>query len=207
MKKSGEVSPRQQIAALVAEGSLTDPDSPRGRLLHAAARLFEQKGFARTTVRDIAAEVGILSGSIFHHFASKEDILCTVMQEVTIYARARMAGAVALAASPREKLRACILCELEAIHGLAVPGFSILVAEWRSLSADSQKKVLRQRDEYEQIWLETIADTHCPGGDAALVRRLLLGALSHTHSWFKPRGRGLSLAELADRVLSIFAPA
>ncbi|MFC6631911.1 TetR/AcrR family transcriptional regulator [Microbulbifer taiwanensis] len=203
---AGMVSPRQLMASLVAEGVLTDPDSPRGRLLNAAARLFEQKGFARTTVREIAAEVGILSGSIFHHFASKEDILCSVMQEVTVYARARMASAVAGADSPRERLRACILCELEAIHGLAVPGFSILVAEWRSLSADSQRSVLRLRDEYERIWLETIGGADCPGGDPALTRRLLLGALSHSHSWFKPKGRGLSLVELADRVLLIFAP-
>lgn len=206
------MSPRQLIASLVSEGDLTDPDSPRGRLLNAAARLFEQKGFARTTVRDIAAEVGILSGSIFHHFASKEDILCNVMREVTTYARARMFSAVALADSPREKLRACILCELEAIHGLAVPGFSILVAEWRSLSPERQKAVLRLRDQYEQIWLDAIDGAGCPGGDPALTRRLLLGALSHTHSWFKPRAksgtnsRGLSLAELADRVLLIFAP-
>ncbi|SDZ84161.1 TetR/AcrR family transcriptional regulator [Microbulbifer marinus] len=206
LDSSGEQSPRQLIASLVADGILTDPDSPRGRLLNAAARLFEQKGFTRTTVRDIAAEVGILSGSIFHHFASKEDILCTVMQEVTVYARARMAHASAQAESPREKLRACIQCELEAIHGLAVPGFSILVAEWRSLSADSQKRVLRERDAYEQIWLDTIAEAGCPGGEPALVRRLLLGALAHTYSWFKPRGRGLSLPELADRVLLIFAP-
>ena len=46
-------------------------DSPRGRLLSAAAHLFRDKGFDRTTVRDIAASVGIQSGSIFHHFKSK----------------------------------------------------------------------------------------------------------------------------------------
>ena len=50
-------------------------NSPRGRLLSAAAHLFRDKGFDRTTVRDIAAAVGIQSGSIFHHFKSKEDIL------------------------------------------------------------------------------------------------------------------------------------
>ena len=55
-------------------------DSPRGRLLSAAAQLFREKGFDRTTVRDIAAAVGIQSGSIFHHFKSKEDILYSVME-------------------------------------------------------------------------------------------------------------------------------
>ncbi|WP_250460976.1 TetR/AcrR family transcriptional regulator [Microbulbifer litoralis] len=206
-KSQGVPSPRQLVSALVADGLLTDPDSPRGRLLNAAARLFEQKGFARTTVRDIAAEVGILSGSIFHHFASKEEILCGVMREVTVFARARMEQAVARAGTPRQQLRACIVCELEAIHGLAVPGFSILVVEWRSLSPQSQKRVLRLRDDYEQLWRDVIAAAGNPCEDPALARRLLLGALTHTHTWFKPRSRGLSLPELADRVLQLFAPA
>ncbi|MDP5208924.1 MULTISPECIES: TetR/AcrR family transcriptional regulator [unclassified Microbulbifer] len=200
------LSPQQLIGALVERGELTDPGSPRGRLLNVAARQFEQKGYARTTVRDIASEVGILSGSIFHHFASKEQILCAVMREVTIFASARMRSAMQQAESPRDKLRACIQSELEAIHGQAVPGFSILVLEWRSLSKDSRKEVLRLRDEYEHIWLIAIRAAKCPGGDAALVRRLLVGALSHTYSWFKPRGKGLSIAELADRILLIFAP-
>ena len=197
-------SPRRLIEGLVEEGVVTDPNSPRGRLLNAAARLFEQKGFARTTVRDIAAEVGILSGSIFHHFSSKEDILCNVMQEVTAYASARMRQAVAAAADPREKLRACILCELEAIHGLAVPGFSILVVEWRSLSPQSQKQVLELRDAYEQIWLDVL-NANSVRVDPALMRRLIQGALTHTHTWFKPRGKGMSLEELADQVLLTFA--
>ncbi|MFS1525376.1 TetR/AcrR family transcriptional regulator [Microbulbifer sp. 2304DJ12-6] len=200
------LSPQQLIGALVERGELTDPGSPRGRLLNVAARQFEQKGFARTTVRDIASEVGILSGSIFHHFASKEQILCAVMREVTIFASARMYSAVQGAESPRDKLRACIQSELEAIHGQAVPGFSILVLEWRSLSKESRKEVLRLRDEYEHIWLGAIRAARCRGGDAALVRRLLVGALSHTYSWFKPRGKGLSIADLADRILLIFAP-
>ncbi|WP_193164479.1 TetR/AcrR family transcriptional regulator [Microbulbifer hainanensis] len=200
-----DLSPRKLVDAMVSEGVLTAPDSPRGRLLNAAARLFEQKGFTRTTVRDIAAEVGILSGSIFHHFASKEDILRNVMLEVVQYAQARMIHAVARAPTPRDKLRACIRCELEAIHGLAVPGFSILVIEWRSLSAQSQKQVLKLRDAYEATWCEVI-DAARPGVDPALTRRLLVGALIHTHSWFKPRGKGLSLEELAEQVLQTFAP-
>lgn len=193
------------ISSLVTSGVLTAPGSPRGKLLNAAARLFEEKGYARTTVRDIAAEVGILSGSIFHHFANKEDILCCVMQEVTVYARARMQEAVTAAETPQEKLRACIQCELEAIHGLAVPGFSILVLEWRSLSTENQRKILRLRDDYEKIWREALLSANGADVDPALTRRLLQGALTHTHTWFQPRGRGLTLEELADEVLSVFS--
>lgn len=197
-------APVQLVDSLVAAGELTDPGSPRGRLLNAAAELFVHKGFARTTVRDIAAAVGILSGSIFHHFRSKEEILCQVMREVTVFARARMADAVAREESPQQKLRACILCELEAIHGRAVPGFTILVSEWRSLGAANQALVLGLREDYERLWREVL-DEATGMADPALARRLLQGALAHTYHWFRPGGGGLSLEQLADEVMTLFS--
>ncbi|GAA5524509.1 hypothetical protein Maes01_01066 [Microbulbifer aestuariivivens] len=195
------------VAALVADGQLSDPQSTRARLLGCAARLFEEKGFARTTVRDIAAEVGILSGSIFHHFSSKEEILRCAMEEVTLHARTLMMAEVAARDTPREQLRACIRCELEAVHGLSVPGFSILVMEWRSLSPDSQAKILALRYSYEQIWRQVFKALNGPLEDPALCRRLIRGTIAHTHNWFKPEGRSLSLEELTESILQVFAPA
>lgn len=72
------------LRKLISEGRVTDPDSPRGRLLTAAARQFRQKGYGATTVRDLASEVGILSGSIFHHVKNTEEILFGIMLEMTI---------------------------------------------------------------------------------------------------------------------------
>lgn len=62
------------MRTMVDGGQLTDPDSARGKLLQTAAHLFRNKGFERTTVRDLASAVGIQSGSIFHHFKSKDEI-------------------------------------------------------------------------------------------------------------------------------------
>ena len=70
--------------------------SPRGKMLSAAARLFRDQGFERTTVRDIARETGIQSGSLFHHFPSKEDILFAVMVEGIFYRQGGEIGAAAL---------------------------------------------------------------------------------------------------------------
>ncbi|WP_237065228.1 TetR/AcrR family transcriptional regulator [Microbulbifer guangxiensis] len=204
--QDGVYEDRTLIDQLVADGELSDPASTRGRLLNCGARLFQQKGFARTTVRDIGAEVGILSGSIFHHFSSKEEILRCVMEEVIRFARARMAAAVAAEEDPRDQLRACIRCELEAVHGHSVPGFSILVLEWRSLSSESQASVLRLRDSYEQIWREVFTRLGRPLDDPALSRRLIQGAIAHTHNWFRPEGKTLSLEGLSGQILAVFAP-
>ena len=55
--------------------------SPKGRLLLGAAYLFHKQGYAKTTVRELANFIGIQSGSLFHHFTSKDDILANVMKQ------------------------------------------------------------------------------------------------------------------------------
>ena len=53
-------------------------DNRRGRILDAAAVEFARSGYSATSVRDIAAAAGILPGSMYYHFASKEDLLAAV---------------------------------------------------------------------------------------------------------------------------------
>ncbi|WP_372867774.1 TetR/AcrR family transcriptional regulator, partial [Pseudomonas sp.] len=86
---------------LVASGQITDPDSARGKLLQTAAHLFRSKGYERTTVRDLASAVGIQSGSIFHHFKSKDEILRSVMEETIRYNTALMRASLAEASNLR----------------------------------------------------------------------------------------------------------
>ncbi len=102
---------------LVDNGQLTDPDSARGKLLQVAAHLFRNKGYERTTVRDLAGAVGIQSGSIFHHFKSKDEILRAVMEETIRYNTALMHAALADAGNVRERVLALIRCELQSIMG------------------------------------------------------------------------------------------
>ena len=197
------------IAELVAEGSITDPDSAKGKLIQCAARLFNTKGFDRTTVRDIAREVGILSGSIFHHFPNKEAILCGVMREAVLIATSKMRDALARADTPQEQLLALIHCELAAIHGFNGDGFALLVNEWRSLGPDNQAEVLALRDIYEQIWLEVLDRVRGAGlihMDSFLVRRFLVGALSNTHTWFHLDG-DMTLEQLARQALKLIVHA
>src|SRR5690606_32372553 len=139
---------REVMQKLVASGELTDPDSARGKLLQTAAHLFRSKGYERTTVRDLASAVGIQSGSIFHHFKSKDEILKAVMEETILYNTALMRAALADARDPREQVLSLIRCELQSIMGGTGEAMGVLVYEWRSLNADSQAHILRLRDLY-----------------------------------------------------------
>ncbi|WP_434610455.1 TetR family transcriptional regulator [Pseudomonas sp. D2-30] len=188
---------------LVDAGQLTDPDSARGKLLQTAAHLFRNKGFERTTVRDLASAVGIQSGSIFHHFKSKDEILWAVMEETVRYNTAMMRAALAEGGSIRERVLALIRCELQSITGENGEAMAVLVYEWRSLSEEGQRQVLALRDIYERVWLEVLGEAKEAGyirGDVFVTRRFLTGALSWTSTWFRAGG-SLSLDQLADQAL------
>lgn len=207
MSKTLNVAPEllALVDELVEQGRVTDPVSAKGRLLAKAAKLFKEKGYERTTVRDLASAVGIQSGSIFHHFKSKEDILMAVMEEVIVFNTYRMLSKLEQANSPREKLLSLIYCELEAINGLTGNAMSVLVYEWRSLKEQNQQKILVLRDAYERLWLDVLDEAKKVGkveADIFILRRFLTGALSWTTTWYDPDGN-LSLQEMAEQALTL----
>ncbi|MCR8913557.1 TetR/AcrR family transcriptional regulator [Marinobacter panjinensis] len=193
------------LRSLIADNLVSDPASARGRLLHEAARLFRDKGYERTTVRDLAAAVGIQSGSLFHHFRTKEEILKAVMVETIRLNTALMQAAVDAATTHRDKLQALVRAELESINGQTGEAMAVLVFEWRSLSEASQAYVLELRDIYEQLWLDVLEELRKQGvlaADPFVVRRMLTGALSWTVTWYRPDG-GLTLDDLTEQVVAM----
>lgn len=192
------------LELLIREGQVTDPDSARGRLLRNASRLFREKGYERTTVRDIARAVGIQSGSIFHHFSSKEDILRAVMSEALLYFTGMLAEAIDAAGDPEDRLRACIRSELQFTVGPDTTAvMSLLVTEWRCLSAEAQRDILVYRDHYEHLWMDVLREAKVAGllaGDTFVIRRLLAGAIHWTPYWFQLDGE-MSVDDLAEETL------
>ncbi len=178
-------------------------ESPRGKLLSAAARLFRDQGFDRTTVRDIAREVGLQSGSLFHHFATKEEILHAVMVEVIRFNTHRLQEAIQGIDCPRAKLVALVRNELQFIVGDTREAMTVLVYEWRCLSPENQKATLALRAEYEAIWLDVLEELAAKGlitEQPFILRRLITGMTSWTNAWFDQAG-DLTLDELTDIIV------
>jgi len=193
------------VDELVAQGVVTDPRKPKGRLLAKAAKLFRTKGYERTTVRDLAAAVGIQSGSIFHHYKSKEEILLAMMEEVIIYNTHLMRRRLSEAQGTDTELLALIKCEIDAISGVTGDAMSVLVYEWRSLSEEHQKYILGLRSEYEKIWMDVLNQAKREGkvaGDTFVLRRLLTGAISWTITWFDLDG-DMTIDDLAKETLRL----
>ncbi len=177
----------------------------RKRIMDAAVSLFRHKGFERTTVRDIATAVGILSGSLFHHFSSKEDILKEVISEAIEVTLAKMSASVDESDSIEGALKALIVCELETVTGESGAAVGLLISEWRSLSEQGQSAMLELRSAYEGVWLEVLRSASRLGKirvEPILMRKLIAGALNWTHTWYKD-GRSYQQADIAEQLLSM----
>ncbi len=94
----------------------TNGESRRGQLLGMAAQLFAARGYSQTTVRDIADEAGILSGSLYHHFDSKEAMLKEILEGFMGGMLASFEAVLTTEAPPRAMLDDLIRAAFRTIH-------------------------------------------------------------------------------------------
>ncbi len=193
------------LKEMIAEKRISDPESPRGRILVAAARLFREKGYNRTTMRDLGANVGILSGSIFHHFTNKDEILFAVMDEVVIAMDEALKVSLSKANTINDKIRALIANELDFIHGKTSNATYVMVYEWRALSEGYQQQIMQGRAGYFELWQSTMSEARRQGVitmEPDCLRQLLHGAILWTSHWYKSDGK-LTMRQLTNRIMSL----
>ena len=185
-----------------------DDGNRRPALLSAAARLFRRQGFDATSTRDIAAAVGMHSGSPFYHFKSKSALLCAVMEEGMRSAIARQACAVqSVPLSPAlAQMRQLIRTHFDTLHGRGNDFVPVMLYEHRSLTDLQRVSLSKLQHEYEAAWTPVLEALHASGhlrAPVKLSRLLILGALSWSVQWFSAR-KGASLDELTDAAMALF---
>ena len=183
-----------------------DVRNRRAELVRVSARLFRERGFDGTTIRDIADACGMRSGSPFYHFKTKQDILAAVMEEGLVAGLADIEVIAASALAPREKFRALVRAHLETVLGEGHDFIPVLLYDWRALSPELQARVIALKDRYDEIWQQCIVDLQQADlihSDGKLARLLILGAINYTVQWYKS-GRGVTLDQLADEAVAMF---
>ncbi len=163
-------------------------DSRLPLLLDAAARLFCAQGFQGTTVRDIARAVGILPGSLYCHFATKEELLAAVYARGVDRICQAVQAAVACRSDPWDRLEAACVAHLQAI--LRDDDYARVVVRVRPADVSgASAHLVRERDRYEALWVDLIR--HLPLArrtDRKALRLMLLGALNWAQNWYRPDG-------------------
>ncbi|ODV09043.1 MAG: hypothetical protein ABT20_11585 [Rubrivivax sp. SCN 70-15] len=164
-------------------------DNRLPELLDAAAALFARRGYAGTSMRDIALAVKMLPGSLYYHFASKEELLVAVYEAGV----EELAGAVRNAAgadsAPWERLEAACRAHLETV--LRHSDYAqVLIRVYPEDVPDVAERLRGLRAGYEDIFRELVAALPLPAGsDRRTLRLMLMGALNWARVWFDPAGR------------------
>lgn len=179
----------------------------RTRIIQAAARLFREKGFNGTTVREIAEAVGMQSGSLFYFFPSKQDILLAVMSQGMAEVHASVAEA--RKGVPSEAgFRAMLHRHLEGILDRDSDHMTVMLYETRSLPATAGRQVRQLRRDYETMWEAQIEALIQEGrwrqsSEPRLSRLTLMGALNWSVQWFRPN-HGDTVERLAETLCELF---
>ncbi|MGN6682220.1 MAG: TetR/AcrR family transcriptional regulator [Streptosporangiaceae bacterium] len=178
------------------------------QILVAAAQLFARKGVAATTVREIADEVGILSGSLYHHFDSKEAMVDEILAPYLKDLGDACQRAIARPADPRAKLRdliAACLCVVEA-HPHAT---EIYQSDVNYLSQFERFGYLSAAAaQVRQAWLDVLTDgvtqgVFRPDLQPRIVYRLMRDAIWPSVRWFRP-SQDYPLTRFAEECTSLF---
>jgi AcrR family transcriptional regulator len=182
----------------------------RGELLRSAARLFRRKGFDATSTRDIAAAVGMQSGSPFYHFKSKGALLYAVMEEGMRSAidRQQMALLRAELAAPDAagRLRILIRNHFDVLLGPDSDFIPVMLYEARSITPRQRATLAQLQSEYEAPWVPVLEALHREGrlkAEVKLARLLIFGALNWSAQWYNRR-KGASLDELTNEAIRLF---
>jgi len=187
-----------------------DDGNRRVELVNAAARLFRRKGFDGTSTRDIAAAVGMHSGSPFYHFKSKGALLHAVMDEGMRSAIARQTEALEAAAQTAPDaaalLRVLIRNHFDVLLSPGSDFIPVMLYESRSITARQRISLAKLQSDYESVWepvLQALSSDGRLQSPVKLARLLIFGALNWSVQWFDAK-KGASLDELADAAMALF---
>ncbi len=178
----------------------------RGQMIvKAAERLFSSKGYHGTTIRDIAQERGILSGSLYAHIDSKEDLLFHITNEG---ADAFLEGLEPIAngsglAVTKLRLGLAVHIQVVADH---LDAARVFFHEWRALSTARRAVIQAKRDCYESYWTTILAAGVATGEfrliDTKFSRLLILSVANSVYEWYDPNGSA-NPAEVADHYANL----
>ena len=179
----------------------------RDEIVAIAAEIFAVKGYATTTVREIADAAGILSGSLYHHFDSKESMVDELLRHFLDTIAARYREVVQAGTDPEAILRALVREAFGALgtHRAAV---AVMLNEYNVLTRQPRFAYLRDEvEQTERLWVGVLDDGMRTGVfrtdiDAAALYRFMRDAIWVSVRWYRPNGPQRP-EDIADEYLAV----
>jgi len=172
----------------------------REELTRIAARLFAEQGYQGTSLADLAEELGVQKPSLYHHIASKEDLLWEVASEGANGFHAAL-DAVPTEAHASKRIRLALRAHLGVVAA-QLDIATVFVREWRHLEGERHERFLAERRRYEERIRRLFRDGVEEGDlrtdlDVSTAALLFLSAANWAYTWLRP---GADTDELGDRL-------
>jgi AcrR family transcriptional regulator len=157
-------------------------------LLNSAAHLFSHHGYAATSMRDIALAANMRPGSVYYHFASKEELLVAVYSAGVDQLESAAVAALKMQTEPWDRLEALCQSHLEVV--LQDSDYAQVLIRVIPNDIPTVAERLRElRKQHEDLFRSAVADLPLPpGADRDVLRLMLLGSLNWSLFWFDPNG-------------------
>jgi AcrR family transcriptional regulator len=178
----------------------------RSHIIEAAAQIFRQKGYHAASMQDIADAVGLQKASLYHHVASKQDILLEILDHALDILIHDMQAVIDGGGPPEEQLRAAMRAYVTRVTQEASLA-AVLQLEHRNLEPRKRAAHIARRDRYDQLWRglvrRGVERNVFRAVDERMVAFALLGVQNWIITWYRPDG-SLTPTEIADQFADLF---
>ena len=175
-----------------------------------ASDLFRERGYAATSIRDIARALSVQGASLYAHVTSKEDVLWAIVDRAATRFeaaadRAEQEAEARRPGDPSEAIAALVRAHLEVLTS-DVDEAGVFVHEWRALGPQRRAAILDRRDAYERRLRRHIENGMAVGAfaitDSAIAAAAVLSAANGVATWYDPNGR-LPAPRIADHLVDL----
>lgn len=163
-------------------------------LLAVAARLFRERGFAATSVRDIAEELGVTSAALYHHVASKDDLLYQIMDHAMTVAERHLDQALRAEADPQQRLRLIVKHQVGSVLDESQPMMAVFFQEIGLARGSSPglQEIQQRRSRHQERLVAQFREAAQAGliqtPDPRVTVNGMLGMCNWLHRWYRPNG-------------------
>jgi AcrR family transcriptional regulator len=188
------------------DGNMTNGSPVRKNIiLKEAAKLFREKGYPSSNLRELAKRAGIQGGSIYHHFSSKQEILFQLMDNTMSDMTDRLSAILGPLDCPTERLRQALHFHID-YHIIGPDETYITDDELRNLEGDNYQKIIAKRDRYQHLFEEIISlgksQQNWHVSDVKLYARAIIQMCAGVTRWYRPDGK-FSIEQIADQYFNL----
>ena len=182
------------------------PSEAADRVLKAATRLFGERGYPSTSMRDIAEAVGILAGSLYSHISSKEAVLLQIVETGIDRYLDAVLPIVESDERADVRLRRAIKTHVALVTS-NVEESLVALHQWKFLGGDNRKRIEGKRravsDANARLLDEGMdSGVFKPVPNRDITIAVILGTLNWVPEWYSPKGRS-SPDEIGDQLADL----